>query len=429
VALETLSVFEEATQTASRFLTLPISALGILQGEALLLKAAVGLSHLGFMNPLARTRRLPCEDALIADTCQQGQYLALPDVAAVERYQSSLLVTEYSVKSFLGVPLRTSTGDCVGVLMAMDTQPRSLDEQAIAFMEMVARWSMSEYERHRLAAEPPATAVDAAGRAASTAPVLDHVRLNLISQLIQELRTPLTSITGMAGMLNREIYGPLTPKQQEYTEIIRSSSQRLLETVDEVIELGHLSSEQTPLVPATVDIEMLGQQVMNALMSLAKQHNLELHLTVEPRSRLWLLDKTLIKQLLHHLIFCVLHIAGEGGTIRLHASQRDQGLGLAVWLSNPWLGEGLPSSVMAFQPYLSDSEAISGVEAARMDAVGAMDGDDHQRQSAMARSREVLALILSRYLAERHGGNLTLQGTTESGYRFLVWLPAQEGGA
>ena len=434
IAIETLSVFEEATQTAAHFLTMPISAIGFCEGEDLVLKAAVGLSHLGFMNPLARTRRLPLADSVVQAACHQPQCLVLEDAATHELYQTSELLQAYGIKAFIGLPLCTSAGQTIGLLMVMHTQPQTVTDQAIAFMEMVARWSVSEYERHQLT-QAAATVVDrplqaiappaqVSGAGNADAAWIDQVRLHLISQLTHELRPPLTSITGMAGMLGREIYGPLTPKQQEYTEIVRSSSQDLLDTVDEIIELGSLTTNPTALAPTTLDVEMVAQQVVSGLTNLAKQKDQDLALTVEPRSRLWVLDKQVLKQLLYHLVFCVLHISGEGGTIRIHASRRGDGLSLAVWLSNPWLGEGLPNSVVAFQPYLSAPQAggYGDAEGISPQAPPVPLGD---QTADTERSREVLALILSRHLAESYGGHLTLQGNPEAGYRLVASLPAQ----
>ncbi|WP_008310832.1 GAF domain-containing sensor histidine kinase [Leptolyngbya sp. PCC 6406] len=432
IAIETLPVFEEATQTAARFLGMPICTIGLVEDTDLVLKAAVGLSYLGFMNQLARTRRLSLTDDLISTTYHQPQYLALEDASEESLYYTSELVKAYGVRGYLGVPLHTSTGQSIGVLMALDTQPHVFTEQAIAFMEMIARWAMSEYERHvllqRTMAQSQSETIashlqqDAKTLGSITAPLVDKIRLHLIGQLTQELRTPLTSITGMAGMLSREIYGPLTPKQHEYAEIVRSSSQRLLETVDEILALGSLNHGQAPLVPVTVDVEMVGQQVSNTLASLAQEQNQEIHLTVEPGSRLWSLDSANLKQLMYHLLFCVLHLTGEGGTIRIHASRRDAALSLAIWLSHPWLGEGLPSMAASFQPYLSGGEQAGSLDIATPSLTAT--SDDADGSVVMVRSRELLALILSRHLAERQGGTLTLQGNAETGYRFVVLLPA-----
>ncbi|MHC5595587.1 MAG: ATP-binding protein, partial [Nostoc sp.] len=42
-------------------------------------------------------------------------------------------------------------------------------------------------------------------------------------------------------------------------------------------------------------------------------------------------------------------------------------------------------------------------------------------------SRESLGLLLSCQLAELHGGQILIQGSPESGYRYVVSLPLQLG--
>jgi signal transduction histidine kinase len=400
---EALAVFEEATQMVSRFLNIPICILGWVNGEVLQFQSAVGLSHLGFMNPLARSRQLPLADPLMGLIWQSQRPLTLPDTSTDARVAASTLVQEYGVQTYLGVPLMTAQGQCLGLLMAMDTTPKNFSEEAIAFVEMAARWIMSEYERHNVAPISPHSPTS------STASALDMVRLNLIGQLTEELRNPLTSITGMAGMLSREIYGPLTPKQQEYTEIVHQSSQQLLEMVDEIVDLSSLQAPGRSLNATSVDVEMLAQQVLSSLTALAKHHGKTLALTIAPGSRLWTLDKTLLKQVLYHLIFCAVNGAGEGGTVKIHASRQNQALKLAVWLSHPWLGEGLPGAVSTLAPHLNSPADLSPTAG----------------NSAKAPlSREVLALLLSRHLVEAHGGTLTLQGNEEAGYRLIGVLPA-----
>ncbi len=410
---EVLAVFEEATQMVARFLGIPICALGWVGGEVLQFQSAVGLSHLGFMNPLARSRQIALADPLISLVWQQRQPLALPDTSTEVRAMNSILVQEYGVQTYLGVPLITTQGKCLGLLMAMDVTPKAVAEDAIAFMEMAARWSMSEYERYSLApAQPQNAAPRSMAPSPSSGASLEVVRLHLIGKLTEELRNPLTSITGMAGMLNREIYGPLTPKQQEYTQIVRESSQQLLTIVDDIIELGAFHAPEKTLTAASVDVDLLGHQVLDSLAPLAKHHEKTLALTIEPGSRLWILDKSVFKQVLYHLIFCVINGAGEGGAVKIHASRQQQSLKLAVWLSHPWLGEGLPGAESSLSPYLQPINKESGQ---------GQRPDDFSMGNPP--SREVLALLLSRHLAEVHGGHLTLQGNEEAGHRLIVVLP------
>ena len=66
----------------------------------------------------------------------------------------------------------------------------------------------------------------------------------LLADLAQELRTPLTSILGMSSVLQQEIYGSLCSKQKNYLEIIYHSGQKLVEIVDRISTLSEEHLEE-----------------------------------------------------------------------------------------------------------------------------------------------------------------------------------------
>lgn len=429
-------LFEEATQTAARFLDIPISFVGIITSEALILRAAVGLSQLGLMNPLARTRRLPLQDSLVQAVLSTQRSLVLSEIAAEGTYAQSYLVQEYGIRSYIGIPLLTADGNCLGLLAAMDTQRRSFAPETIAFMELLARWSVSEYERHQLAialAQPaPATTTTVSSASNSDGALLDAVRLTLMTQLTQDMRNPLTTITGMASMLSREIYGALTPKQREYADIVHTSSQYLLELANEVLELSSLDARMQPLQPTSVDVDMVGQHVERMLAPLLEQKSQELRLTVEPGSRVWTLDRDVVRYLLYHLLFSIVQLSGEGGTLQVHSAERDSSLNISIKMTHPWLGDGIPSAVAELHQKLENAtqemDLLTQLLARATGREESIPGratelHDFETKVEIMQSRETLALLLSRHLIERHGGELSLQGTPEMGYRFVIVLP------
>ena len=434
-------LFEEATQTAARFLDIPVSFVGIITPEALVLKAAIGLSQLGLMNPLARTRRLPLQDSLVETVLSTQRSLVLSEIAAEGDYAQSYLVQEYGIRSYIGIPLLTADGNCLGMLTAMDVKPRSFAPETIAFMELLARWSVSEYERHHLAialAKPVPNSVATCQPANSDDSLLDAVRLTLVTQLTQDMRNPLTTITGMANMLSREIYGALTPKQREYADIVHTSSQYLLELANEVLELSSLDSRMQPLHPASVDVDMIGQHVERMLAPLLEKKSQELRLTVEPGSRVWTLDRDVVRYLLYHLLFSIVQLSGEGGTLQVHSAERDNSLHMSIKMTHPWLGDGIPSAVAELHQKLENSTQEMNLltqllaRATGRETItsnGTAELHDFETKAEIMQSRETLALLLSRHLIERHGGELSLQGTPEMGYRFAIVLPFLKGAA
>jgi GAF domain-containing protein len=147
---EIVPVFDEATQTAARFLETPISILGLMMQERQLLKAAFGLSSIGLMNQLAQSRQLPRLECFCAYVVDSHQVLAINDTATNPVFARSLLVGHYGIRAYLGAPLLTADGQCVGTLAVMDWQPRCFTTKDMDFLAITARWSMSEFERSHL---------------------------------------------------------------------------------------------------------------------------------------------------------------------------------------------------------------------------------------------------------------------------------------
>jgi len=459
---ETIPVFEEATQTAAHFLEAPICILGFVEQDRHCFKSAVGLSRLGLMNQLAQTRQLPRTESFCTQVVESGQIVSIDDTQTLSDDAHRILIHDYGIRAYLGVPLFDGGGFCLGTLAVMDLIPRHFTSRDTEFLQIIARWCMSEFERNRLLkltdviASPKVTnwsqdsqPIEAVIAPKIATPVNNNLKLQLLEQLTQELRTPLTSVLGMASVLGREIYGPLTMKQKEYLEIIQHSGRYLLSMVNEIAELGTLDQSTKSLNLAPVDIEMLCQQAINTLEEAASRRDQDLRLSIEPgRSRIWVLDKDKVRQLLYHLIFSVIQVAATGSVLRVHVSYKEEGLSLTIWVSHPWLGDGL----VEVDPYfsLTPSKAMVTTESSHngYESYGLsptlVSTSDHATLSLSSAgvlangsrldlpkgqngnlSRESLGLLLSCQLAELHGGQISIQGSSESGYRYVVYIPLQ----
>ena len=453
---ESVPVFDEATQTAAHFLSTSICILSIISGDRQHFKAAVGLSRIGLMNELATSRQMPRCESFCQYVVQRLQILSIEDTANQQNYQNSPLVTRYGIRSYLGVPIVTSAGYCVGTLSVMELVPRAFSSKEIAFLELIARWSISEFERNQLLIHPPNhewVSQENTGEPSNTVQSkqgieseIPLVKAKLIAQMSQELRTPLTSIIGMTSVLIREIYGPLTDKQKEYMDIVHNSSQYMHSLVNEIVELGNLKEGKHDLELSPVDIEMLCQQALATLEQASERREQKIRLTVEPGRRVWLLDKNKVRQLLYHLVFRVIQSSNAGSTIRVHVSRKDKHLNLSLWTSHPWLGDGLPHaevyanaqdtsrlltkgkfSELTMPAYASGNNnamnsprGLSSHESTEMQQSADSKADELETREQI---RQNLGLMLSQQLAEIHSGSISLQGTLESGYRYVIVLP------
>ncbi len=472
---ETIPVFEEATQTAAHFLNAPISILGFIDQENHWFKSAVGLSRLGLMNKLAQTRQLSRQESFCTQVVENAQVLMINDTSenTYRELINSQLIQDYGIRAYLGAPLIDGAGNCLGAIAVMDLVTRQFTHQDVEFLQIIARWSMSEFERNRLLQKSPSTTYLHSVSRKSNLPVeakntttseiilppsilsenpvsTNQLKLELLGQLTQELRTPLTSVLGMASVLGREIYGPLTTKQREYLEIIQHSGRYLLSLVNEITELGAMTDiNSMKLNTAPVDIEMLCQQAINTLEEVAHRREQDIRLSIEPgRSRIYLLDRDKVRQILYHLIFSVIQMSATGSLVRIHISYKDDNLNLTIWVSHPWLGDGITEvdpffslknlPQFEFSNFVSNSSSPSD----KSDELGSpsMLENNYQQMSATDSSsaegegdksnprlsRESLGLLLSSHLAELHGGQISTQGSPESGYRYVLSFPIQQ---
>ena len=476
---ETIAVFDEATQTAARFLEAPICILTVMTPQRQLIKSAVGLSRIGLMNPLAQSRQLSRDECFCTYVVDSQQVLAIHDTVANPVFVSSLLVGHYGIRSYLGAPLITTDGLCLGTLAVMDWVPRRFTIKDAEFLAITARWSLSEFEQNhslkqeltgyipqlpnsstmthpedRWESDSKTGSQEVLNRLSACLNSTNSITVKLLTQLTQELRTPLTSVMGMASVLSRQIYGPLTSKQREYLEIIHQSGQHLVSLVDEILDLGFLDESSEQLNLTSVDIEMLCQQAINSLFQVGEARQLQIRLSVEPGNRIWLLNKDKVRQMVYYLVYGVIHSAEAGSEVRIHVSRKSDQLNIAVWVSHPWLGDSVPQVGGGIAESLISSSASTTVsngletplstgkfENSELTSLSYLPAGNpvlpsssvcatlkQELKAKLAEndSRESLGLLLSCHLAELQGGEILIQGSLELGYRYVISLPKLE---
>ncbi|MBW4569770.1 MAG: GAF domain-containing sensor histidine kinase [Tolypothrix carrinoi HA7290-LM1] len=461
---ETIPVFEEATQTAAHFLDAPISILGFVDQDRHWFKSAVGLSRLGIMNQLAQSRQLLRRESFCTQVVESSQIVLITDTRKITdaELQSSKLVKDYGIRAYMGAPLIDASGHCLGSLAVMYLKEHEFSHRDIEFLQIIARWCMSEFERNRLL-QPKKESThnnvshfsfkdEQRSEIRITTPLIEkdtdptkELKLELLGQLTQELRTPLTSVLGMASVLGREIYGPLTTKQREYLEIIQHSGRYLLSLVNEISELGTVDESPNVLNLAPMDIEMLCQQAINTLEEAANRREQDIRLSIEPnRSRIWTLDKDKVRQMLYHLVFSVIQLSATGSVVRIHVSNKEDTLNITVWVSHPWLGDGitevdpyfrlsplalveLTAEAASYNIHQKNQEQVRSLPLVELDDSNSyelgLDSNLDLTKPHKSMSRESLGLLLSCHLASLHGGQISIQGSPESGYRYVLCLP------
>ncbi|MGI0483085.1 GAF domain-containing sensor histidine kinase [Geminocystis sp. CENA526] len=419
-----IPLFEEATQTVVKNLNIPVASLGFLLENEYRLKSVYGLSNLGLMNTIAKTRKISRDDAFATHVIDSQNYLAIDNTLQDSFFSKTILAQHYGVIAYVGVPLFISNNVCIGCLEVFDITPRIFTEYELNFMLMTARWCMAEYEKDQVIIytqniiknNQKQTILINENEVFFEQNISDkYIKLliyQLLNKLSQKLSIPLTSVIGMSSVLKREIYGKLNSKQLEYIEIIHDSGQEMVTLVDEITKLANFKTEMNlEFVP--VDLENLGKQVIKSLEKTAYYREHILRLSIEPGEKIWQLDREKVKKTLYYLLITIIDGARIGGEIQIHISKKGGYLKINCRVIHSWLGEGISlEKINVYQEALNNFAHLF-LENDLSETINKRNSDDY----------DLICLLFSAYLAHLQNGNISLQGTQELGYRFIISIP------
>jgi signal transduction histidine kinase len=77
----------------------------------------------------------------------------------------------------------------------------------------------------------------------------NELKSRFLSYMSHEFRTPLTSMTSIAGILLSKLDGPLTAEQQKQVEFIRGSTRELTEMVNDLLDLAKVEAGRITISP------------------------------------------------------------------------------------------------------------------------------------------------------------------------------------
>ena len=118
------------------------------------------------------------------------------------------------------------------------------------------------------------TAISASEDARVQAEEAARLKSSILANMSHEIRTPLTAILGFADILREEVSEDL----YEYADTIRSGGQRLLDTLNDILDFARLDAERATIVPEPLDAAAVVRESVSLLAPLARRKGLGLHL-------------------------------------------------------------------------------------------------------------------------------------------------------
>jgi signal transduction histidine kinase len=221
-----------------------------------------------------------------------------------------------------------------------------------------------------------------------------------LAAMTHELRTPLNAVLGMSGALLEAAYGPLNEKQLKSVRTIEESGRRLLELMNNILDLSRFMAGKAELQMERVRVEEICQMSLQSIRRAAQEKKLGVSLKVDDAETTVQADGRRLRQVLVNLLSNSVKFTPEGGAIGLemvkdaekpvvHLTVWDTGIGIA------------PEDIgRLFQPF------------------GQLDSKLSRRYGGMG-----LGLTLVEWLVRLHGGHVRVESEVGQGSRFTVSLP------
>jgi signal transduction histidine kinase len=227
----------------------------------------------------------------------------------------------------------------------------------------------------------------------------NEFKTRFIARVSHELRTPLGALMGMSEMLQENVYGPLTPAQQDITRRILNNTRVLEQVFTELLDQSKLESGQLHLKMGEFSPKVLAQTVHSNNLPLALQKGLVMHVEIDPTLPDVLIgDKARIEQILSNLVVNAIKYTQSGEiVIRAYVEAPAQWI---LQVKDSGIGISEEDQTYIFEPFRQVDETVGR----RFGGVG-------------------LGLSIVQQLVKAMNGTVRVESTLGQGSTFTVILP------
>lgn len=173
-----------------------------------------------------------------------------------------------------------------------------------------------------------------------------------LAQVSHEIRNPLTAIMGTIDLL--ELPADETVRRSRI-ELLRRSSEALLELVDDVLDFSKIESGRIEINPRPVDPAALAEELERTYRPQALERGIELYLELDPNlPRVAKIDALRVRQVLVNMMSNALKFTTEGSiTIEVWTATTEGDLpGLTFGVEDTGIGIPEEAHAQIFEPYM-----------------------------------------------------------------------------
>jgi len=213
-----------------------------------------------------------------------------------------------------------------------------------------------------------------------------------------DLRNPLSSIRGLAELMDENAIGVLTPEQREIIQTIHGASQSMLLLVNELLDVATIEAGHLKLEKSRVNIVDIVERSVHLSNIEAAKKDTRIVMAKPPEMPLLDVDRNKIRQVIDNLISNAVKYSPRSSLVTVKLLSEAQFAGFAVTDNGP----GIPEDErdLLFKDYGRLSTQPTGGE-----------------------KSTGLGLAICRKIVEAHGGTIGVENNAERGCEFAVRLP------
>jgi PAS domain S-box-containing protein len=155
---------------------------------------------------------------------------------------------------------------------------------------------------------------------------LDAMKSEFVATVSHDLRAPLTYMRGYATML--PMVGPLSPKQQDYTEKVMAGIEQMTELIDDLLDLGRIEAG-VGLVREPCSLADIARGVVETMKPQALSRGLLVR-TGKLSERMIAGDQGLLRHAIANLVENAIKYTPTGGTITVAVEEQNSAMVISV---------------------------------------------------------------------------------------------------
>lgn len=388
---------DRLTRLVSSLLRAPVSLVSLVDHRRQFWISAVGLA-----GEVAESRGSPLTHSFCKHVVARRAPLRVCDTATDSTLRESRHVCELGIAAYLGVPLTTTDGHVLGALCAIDGKPREWTEDELRILDDLSRSVISEIElreANRLLRRQKRE-LERAKHEAETA---NAAKSRVLAHVSHDIRGSLSALSGYAAML-------LEPLEEEErrsaARTIHSNCQHLLALLNDLLDFGKMEKGEVEIGSEDTNLARIAREVIELMEARAREKRLRLELSVSSDFPIRIAtDPLRVRQVLTNLIGNAVKFTSRGGVSVSLVAERDEDgsefVAMRVSDTGPGISKG--DQERLFSPYTQVGEA--------------------RDRSSFGTG---LGLAVSRELARRMGGDVTVESRLGAGSTFTFRLPRRE---